>query len=148
MEVDRRKTYRVPFNPEEGSQAAFSPIGFTGRIKPPQTGVISNISEGGMSALIHMKVGKGKKFWVDIHMPGLLRQLRVLGKAVWVEPDDAGTQVGLSFIDTPPPVLDAIRKVAYDFRVCEAGMAFAMANVCKRDCTYWDCCRKPIKIKT
>ncbi len=148
MEVDRRKTYRVPFSPEEGSHVAFSPIGFTGRIKPPQTGVIFNLSEGGMSALIHMKVRKGKKFWVDIHLPGLLRSLRVVGKVVWVETDDRGTQVGLNFIDTPPPALDAIRKVAYDFRVCEAGIAFAMANVCKRDCTYWDCCRKPIKLKT
>ncbi|MBP9128589.1 MAG: PilZ domain-containing protein [Elusimicrobia bacterium] len=147
MEVDRRKTYRVPFSPEEGAHVTFSPIGFTGRIKPPQTGVIFNMSEGGLSVLIHMKVRKGKKFWVDINMPGLLGSLRVLGKAVWVEPDTNGTQVGLSFIDTPPTVLDAIRKVAYDFRVCEAGIAFAMANVCKRDCTYWDCCRKPIKLK-
>lgn len=148
MEVDRRKTYRVPFSPEEGSRVTFSAIGFTGRIKPPQPGVIDNLSEGGMSCVIHMKVRKGKKFWVDINLPGLLRQLRVMGKAVWVESDANGTQVGLSFIDTPPTVLDAIRKVAYDYRVCEAGMAFAMANVCKRDCTYWDCCRKPIKLKT
>jgi hypothetical protein len=148
MEVDRRKTYRVPFGPEEGARVTFSPIGFTGRIKPPQTGIIFNLSEGGISALIHMKVRKGKKFWVDINMPGLLRSLRVLGKAVWVEADSEGTQVGLSFIDPPPTFLDAVRKVAYDYRVCEAGIAFAMANVCKRDCTYWDCCRKPIKIKT
>jgi hypothetical protein len=110
MEVDRRKTYRVPFSPEEGSHVAFSPIGFTGRIKPPQTGVIFNLSEGGMSALIHMKVRKGKKFWVDIHLPGLLRSLRVMGKVVWVETDDRGTQVGLNFIDTPPPAWTRFAK--------------------------------------
>lgn len=147
MEVDRRKTYRVPFGPEEGSRVTFSLIGITGRIKPPQTGQIFNLSEGGMSALVHMKVGKGKKFWIEIDLPGLLRHHRVLGQAVWAENDPNGTQIGFSFIDPPPTLLDAIRKVAYDYRVCEAGMAFAMANVCKRDCTYWDCCRKPIKLK-
>ncbi|MBK8575861.1 MAG: PilZ domain-containing protein [Elusimicrobia bacterium] len=147
MEIDRRKTYRVPFSPKEGSRVTFSPIGFTGRIKPPQTGLIFNMSEGGMSALIHMKVGKGKKFWIDIDFPGLLQKCRVLGQAVWVEDDPSGTNIGISFIDTPPTVLDAIRKVAYDYRVCEAGMAFAMANVCKRNCSYWDFCQKPIKLK-
>jgi hypothetical protein len=147
MEVDRRKFYRIPFSPPLSSHVQFSPIGFTGRIKPPQTGIISNLSEGGMSAEIHMKVSKGKKFWVDIDLPGLLRQLRVLAKAVWVEPNDAGTQVGLLFIDTPSSVVASIQKVAYDYRVCEAGIAFAMANVCKRECTYWDCCQKPVKLK-
>jgi hypothetical protein len=147
MEIDRRKTYRIPFGLEEGARVTFSPIGFTGRIKPPQTGFIYNLSEGGMSALIHMKVRKGKKFWIDIDMPGLLQKLRVLGRAVWANSDPNGTSVGISFIDPPPTVLDAIRKVGYDFRVCEAGIAFAMANVCKRDCSYWDFCRKPIKLK-
>ncbi|MBL0059608.1 MAG: PilZ domain-containing protein [Elusimicrobia bacterium] len=147
MEIDRRKTYRVPFGPEQSHRVVFLPIGITGRIKPPQTGQVVNLSEDGMSALIHMKVRKRKKFWVEIDLPGPLRNLRVRAKAVWVEKDSYGTRVGLSFIQTPPSVQAAIRKVAYDFRVCEAGIAFALANVCKRVCTYWECCRKPIKLK-
>jgi hypothetical protein len=147
MEIDRRKTFRIPFAQEQGRHVAFLPIGITGRIKPAQTGQVFNLSEDGMSALIHMKVRKRKKFWVEINLPGLLQNLRVRAKAVWVEKDTNGTQVGLTFIQPSASVLAAVRKVAYDFRVCEAGIAFALANVCKRQCTYWMSCKKPIKLK-
>jgi hypothetical protein len=147
MEIDRRKTYRFPLTVEHGKMVTFFPVGFGGRIKTAVTGEIYNLSEEGLNGLIHAKTRKRKKWWVVFDFPGALRGGRAQCKVVRAEKDPLGTHVGLQFVSLPPVALAALKKMAYGYRVCEAGLAFAMADVCRRDCGYFPLCRKPAKLR-
>lgn len=146
MEVDRRKAYRVPIRIEHGRLAAFYPIGLIRRNRPPIDGEILNISTEGVAALLRAKVRKRKQFWVLLELPGPLEGVRLRAKVVWVEKDPSGTHAGMVFLKPSPGAIQAIARIAHNYKVCEANISVGIKDACRRDCAYWDLCRKPIKL--
>jgi hypothetical protein len=145
MEVDRRKAYRVPLRIEHGRLATFYPIGLIRRNRPPLEGELVNISTEGVGVLFYDKVRRRKRFWILLDLPGPLKGVRLRGKVVWAEKDPAGTHVGIQFLKPSPGAVQAIARMAHNYKVCEANISVAIRDACRRDCAYWDLCRKPIK---
>lgn len=146
MEVDRRGSYRIPIDPTIGRNVVFYPVKLFGRLGPPAQGQLVNVSTDGASVLVHAKLRKRKKIWMQFQTEGPLRSLRVLGQAVWVEKTGAHTRVGLRFLDPSAHLVSLLGRMAYDYKICEAGMTFSLKEVCKRSCSFWSLCKKKIKL--
>lgn len=145
MAGEIRNAYRLPLDLAVGRQATFYPIGFLGRVTRQYEGAVYNISRDGLSAKVSAKARKRQKFWVLFAMGGPLKGLRLRAKVVTAEKDGGETGVGLRFMNPPPEAMFAIDQLVKDYKACEGAIAFAIKDVCKRGCAYWDLCRKPVK---
>ena len=146
LQLERRTAFRLPLDLSMGRQATFYPIGILGRVSRQYDGAVFNISVDGISARVGAKVKKRQKFWILLNMPGPIKGLRLMARAMWIEKEGRDTGVGFEFIKPPAEALYHIGRMANDYKACEGAIAFAMANTCKRTCTYWDLCRKPVKL--
>ena len=147
MELDRRSGHRIPVPAQFGGLVSFAPVGLLGRLKVARDGVVENLSTEGLNAFVHGPLRKGNKLWVTFYAEGPLRGVRLSGRVVWAEKEAGGTRVGLRFLSVPAEATAVIGRWAYDHQVCEAGITFALKNICKTTCAYWSLCEKPIKIR-
>jgi hypothetical protein len=94
-----------------------------------------------------MKTRRRKKIWIQFHMSGALSGLRVKALVMWTEKvEGRSMRAGVKFLSPPPQLVLILERMAYDHKVCEAGIAFSLKDVCKRTCAYWDFCKKPVKL--
>ena len=78
----------------------FSPVGDDQRfhkMRQSSEGLLQNISGGGVCVRMDENPGTGQLLALTIRLPQMPTSVIALGKAVWTQPVDGGTDVGIEF---------------------------------------------------
>jgi hypothetical protein len=62
--------------------------------RPPQGGILLDVSETGLRLKTDGMVPKDAVVFVDVELPGSDEKTRVIGKVVWSRPNEAGVELG------------------------------------------------------
>lgn len=123
-------------------------------------GFIMDLSAGGMRMLMlgnrFQGIPVGTHFLLDLKLPNFISH-HVEGKIVRIakgKKRDSGKIpsleewfLGLMFTKIKSSDADKINRMAEDWHICETKILLKLPDICFRECSYWNLCAKPIKIK-
>ena len=156
MSQERRGHIRFPVINNVGE-----PIELDVLVKGKQVtilGYIINLSSGGIGIITLGKESsqliEGTPFKLDLILPRLETH-NVEGKIVRIQKgwkaqlhhSDNEWYLSLQFTKIKSSFSQAINRMAEDWSICETKIQMRLPDVCFRECSYWDICEKPAKLK-
>ncbi len=121
-------------------------------------GYIINLSAGGIGIITLGKeasqLTEGTSFKLDLNLTNMETQT-VEGKIISIQKGrkaqlhhtDGEWYLSLSFTKIKPAFTQQINRMAEDWSICETKIQMHLPDVCFTECSYWNICEKPAKLK-
>ncbi len=124
----------------------------------PIVGYILNLSAGGIGLITlgkeAMQLNEGTPFKMDLNLAsvemqgveGTITRIQKGRKAQLHHTDDEWF-LSLQFTKLKSAFAQQINRMAEDWSVCETKIQMRLPDVCFAECSYWNICEKPAKLK-
>lgn len=143
---ERRKHPRFPILRDLAEPVE---IVIAGKKSQSLPGVLTNLSAGGvdivlMGALDKSRPAQNLKLSLN-NIPGL-DPIKLAGRVVWTREKGETTLMGIQFTQIAAKHQKQINDMARAYWECEGRIDRGEFEICFRECSYWEPCRKPVKL--
>lgn len=113
-------------------------------IKGAVPGILSNLSAGGVALVTFAPVQLNVLISLTLDFDGLKLE-DVEGRVVRVEAKNEVYLVAIEFTQISDKTREKINSMAEDFDMCDTRIILGEKGFCKRSCSYYELCTKPVK---
>jgi c-di-GMP-binding flagellar brake protein YcgR len=145
--ADRRKHQRFPIIKDLAEPIE---IVLTGKDPVSLPGVLTNLSAGGLDLILMGEMGEQRKAQnIQLSLSHLhgFDNIKLSGRIVWTSEKGGTTLVGIEFTQISPKHREYINTMAKAYWECEGRIDRGEFEICFRECSYWNLCNKPAKLK-
>jgi len=138
--LNRRKHQRLPVIKDFAKEVHI----FIG--KELLTGIILNLSAGGILLLTYSNIPKDSNLALSLDLPNIhTRQIK--GKIIRATKKAVMYEIAIEFMQIDTLDSKRINRIAIDYNDCENKIALGAQDVCRKECSYFDLCDKVNKMK-
>ncbi|MFH1715302.1 MAG: PilZ domain-containing protein [Elusimicrobiota bacterium] len=114
------------------------------KVSQPAPGIIADISAGGIALMTYLDLPIGTQIDLGFNLFGLKLE-KLKGRVARVKEHYNTYMMAIIFDKACRSIDKHIDTVSMDFEDCETKWVRGEENICKKTCSYYDYCTKPVK---
>ncbi len=138
--LNRRKHPRLPVIKDFAKEVHI----FIG--KELLTGIILNLSAGGILLLTYSDLPKDLNLSLSLDLPNIHTK-QIQGKIIRAKKKAVMYEIAIEFVQIDTLDSKKSNRIAIDYTDCENKIALGAQDVCRKECSYFELCDKENKLK-